>query len=234
MNISRLVNDILTGFMLAVFSTIVAFGIVAIFSLASKNSAPKFNGVALMRFDAYPAACSAFIMSDTVAVTARHCVTFTLQDGAPIMPYQPNLTQGENVALIRSLNVSNGRDIAVLFGDFRRFEKTKVNFTSRTIVFGHTYTSCGHPHGQLPMYCVELGEPVLQGHDFVKFGQSIEPGMSGGPVFDDSTGEVVGINSAGANLEFGGGTFITVIIGSGNLANEPNAIQPMPPQVPGP
>jgi S1-C subfamily serine protease len=54
--------------------------------------------------------------------------------------------------------------------------------------------SCGFPYGQKRLYCSTIKPKAKEFFNLIADGD-IFPGMSGGPVIDILTGEVVGVNS---------------------------------------
>lgn len=148
--------------------------------------------------------CSAVVISDTLAVTANHCVNMEEE----IMPgmftvhllHQMEIRSTDN--LPRGLSASPlwwdfRRDIAIIKGDFTKFKPRKYLYKPEELMIymkkGTKVVSCGYPyHG--PLFC-SFGEFV----DKVGFHWGVNtlilPGMSGGPTMLED-GTVVGINDA--------------------------------------
>lgn len=141
--------------------------------------------------------CSAFVVSDSYAVTAAHCLVdedeFMMTDDIGVFDVKDNDTGVRAVAGGVNLRV----DYGILKGDFSKFNKLHVGrplvgFLSKNGPF----ISFGYPWGgDLMAVQVALAPGYNKFFDIHMIGP-IYPGMSGGPVVDVDSGEAVGINHA--------------------------------------
>jgi hypothetical protein len=137
--------------------------------------------------------CTAFVISNKLAVTAAHCVygegyDLTKDD---IMIYNGELQDTKVIAKAGALNIR--ADLAVLVGDFSGFDKLQLNYISGFIGLHGPFMVCGFPWGNTPAICNPFA-PMAAYYDKVRGGGLMSPGMSGGPVIDDSNGVVAGVN----------------------------------------
>lgn len=144
--------------------------------------------------------CSGVVIDGQYALTAAHCAVNRLGN-----------ISGDDVAIYDQMGSSTGiiakaaaidtlRDVALIRGNFAEFEFAPVDFIGEDSYYGMVLKSCGFPSGDV-LYCTELhhiGNHVFQ---YATIGGPIFKGMSGGPVFNTSTGRVVGVNSAVGNSE---------------------------------
>lgn len=163
----------------------------------------SFSSIVALKFNGR-SFCSETVISDTEVLTAAHCVAgvnpFTgkvevapefdaaslrKKDGSgavvPVTVYAVNLRQ----------------DTAIIIGDFSKFKHTKFdqNPASDILTKNYELATCGFPNGG-ELICYSLSGPYKL-VDMVGFtsGQ-MYAGMSGGPVIDLNTGNVVAVNHA--------------------------------------
>lgn len=165
------------------------------------------------------ASCSGVVVSDTLMVTARHCVL------DPLMPFPapilfPVFIHGGGAGRLiegRVVGFDGSRDIGLIKGDFTKLQKAKVNFTSGILRADENYQACGYPFGQPELICINIGKPGLndlQPNDiWTKFAASIFFGMSGGGVYG-ADNVLVAVNSIGYT---DGGCGVTPTLGLGPL-----------------
>ncbi len=141
--------------------------------------------------------CSAFVVSDTYAITAAHC----LADDANAMK--------KNAILVHELGDGNSKykleavavalnhvsDLGLIKGDFKKFNKLPVDPKPQGAfnVNGPVIT-CGFPYGDTDL-CTRF-VPQGPNYEFIMGQGFIYPGMSGGPVLDAVSGFVIGVNSS--------------------------------------
>ena len=148
--------------------------------------------------------CSGTVITDTLIVTAAHCIQVGPFGGAMILDIRDNDKVPLGV-LAMPVFVNPRADIAVLYGDFRTFQKIKISkgvkhTMNQLLDNRHSLRSCGYPWSA-ELTCVELTgrvftfEPGVGGAGISAQGWML-PGMSGGPVLDEVTGELVAVNTA--------------------------------------
>lgn len=143
--------------------------------------------------------CSGVVVGAKTIITAAHCVT--------------EYAAGERAAEVRSedgqgtnnfaylVNASGQADYAILKGDFSNFEVAPMDFKPADIVAGmkEKVVACGYPYSG-KLFCVEVLSLHQNRFSFSGAGV-LYPGMSGGPVFNMSTGHVIAVNSAVMDTE---------------------------------
>lgn len=139
--------------------------------------------------------CTAFVISDSEAVTARHCVL-------PLIFGPLGMLLDDDAQELKVIYVDHINDMAVIRGDFKA--RQKLTLSVKLAVPGDTVTACGFPMGirikrcattqvtHVDLFTTRLAGPLI-------------PGMSGGPVLNEE-GQVVGINSLAYPQEMGGGS----------------------------
>ena len=95
-------------------------------------------------------------------------------------------------ASYKSDMVEDGRDFAILEGDFKDFEKIPVYLKDFNVENGDKLRSCGYAGGTTPPGCTTLIAIGNNGFQYIARGYLVK-GMSGGPVIDEN-GVAVGIN----------------------------------------
>lgn len=197
----------------ALYSTLLYIGLFFYFfnsssySISSIKTKPTPKGqerylpIIRLHDPAYGFVCSAVVISDSVALTAAHCVI----ENWAITPF-PTLysvwdsTYSKEVKGVVPVGFDKLRDVAILNGNFREFVKIKPDFSGKmqqdlknTLV-----KTCGFPAGG-ELFC----NPIVYVSNWffqMKFtGGQLYKGMSGGPVMvQDTLGNwwVIGVNSA--------------------------------------
>lgn len=138
--------------------------------------------------------CSGSAISDTYAITAAHCVqgvggamntaSIDIQDADS----KETRTKARAVGMLKS------QDVALLMGDFKKFRKIPMETDPRGwLAHRGPYISCGFPGGDKAI-CTPF---MPQGNNqFLIYGNGfLYKGMSGGPVFDSQTGQLIAVNS---------------------------------------
>jgi len=138
--------------------------------------------------------CSAVVATNSYALTASHCL---------LNPETGEMTTEEiqvrtielsmkNALIVKAASINRRADLGIVLGDFSNFKKVLV---ARRGFFGHKgpYVACGFPYGEAPPACIPF-VPVINHFFMIKGIGHLYPGMSGGPVIDATTNEVVGLN----------------------------------------
>lgn len=132
--------------------------------------------------------CSAFIISQSIAMTSAHCIISNMIQSLS----NQNKTHFQGLQVV-SKDID--RDIAILKGDFSKYKSFKLLLgKSGFEEFNKTYTTCGYPYGG-KLICNKtmiLSNQITE----IRGTGIIMPGMSGGPVFDTETMEVYCVNKA--------------------------------------
>lgn len=141
--------------------------------------------------------CTAFAISDTVAATAAHCVS----DEQTMISAQISMFEQDNTP-VGTVDVEISKhpalDVALVRGNFRNRLKLPVSSTRFELDPSDQYDSCGFPMMGKTLVCshvfpksmyAESGTVGVSGPGYLIFG------MSGGPVFNLTTGHVVAVNT---------------------------------------
>lgn len=163
-------------------------------AVAADNSVARLNAAGLSK----RGHCTATLVSKTMAVTARHCVTKNRRDQLHLVfGYEKNnWVEHRKVAKI---NLHKSRDIAWLCLD-KPSKQKPVKVAGPAKISGHQLTVTGYPrsrpHKQLTETCAyKLGKTKM------RLECIFEPGMSGSPVFADTSSgrKLVAVVSAKTN-----------------------------------
>lgn len=135
--------------------------------------------------------CTAFVIDDTTAVTAQHCMGGFYENQVILLNNEAE-TYGQFFA-------ANGRsDIAMISGNFKAFKKYTVETDPEKDALVNknkmNLVACGYPYGGKGV-CYQMTE-LDKGIDMIKGTGQMYAGMSGGPVVDLNSGKVVGVNHA--------------------------------------
>lgn len=148
-----------------------------------------------------PGVCSAFVVSDELAVTAAHCLTPPVKkpvvsdEGWKNDSFRVYNSVGENLFLVvKPIWIRRFPDFATLQGNFKDFNKLKLKVDSVDIKKGHTIYVCGFPGGIAPAIC-NVGELTGTSYFSGVTNAYMSMGMSGGPVFDKDY-RVIGLNAS--------------------------------------
>lgn len=134
--------------------------------------------------------CSGTVISNNYIITAGHCLqgsakeTVNIQaDGGEI------LTTG----IVVSYFMYAGVDLGLVEGDFKTFKKIPV--ASKPSLDSPAFLTCGYPGAGKNGLCFMI--PPVGPAGFSLIGTAnLVPGMSGGPLINLVTKELVGVNSA--------------------------------------
>jgi len=144
--------------------------------------------------------CSGVAISATYALTAAHCVTGMWGIMTKNLILVASSKEEYTGIMAKAVAMDTYRDVALLKGDFSKFQIMPVDFAGETIVNIENLSvlSCGFPGGSAA-FC---SGQRLAGNDHFKLagvGGLLQKGMSGGPVTELSSGKVIGVNSAVAS-----------------------------------
>lgn len=150
------------------------------------NYIPKQPSIVKLTNYKGQAFCTATVISPKLAVTAEHCL-----GGAAF------IQSTQDTSKTATIQYSLGRasmDLGVVVGNFSAFETMRLSISPYDTEDVSFPKACGYPFaGEL--YCINFS-PVGR-HFFQKVGSAaVYPGMSGGPVINRWTGDVVGVISA--------------------------------------
>ncbi len=142
--------------------------------------------------------CTAFVVSDRYAITAKHCVA----SGAAMMfgaaDYTPVIAIFKDHNVIgKAETVWNARpvDVVALRGDFTNYEHLTPQSTIIYMSPTDHYKACGYPYGTPHLICsdIQIGANMKEAYSGVGY---IIYGFSGGPVINVDKNVAVGVNSA--------------------------------------
>lgn len=143
--------------------------------------------------------CTAFVIDDTHALTAEHCVQAQvfLSFFAPI-PTIDVLTDDDQV-LHKDVKVIHTRDaridLALLVGDFSKHLKLSQNTHGIELDEKDNFLACGYPYGTKELVCSKVHPYENYMHMYKARGYMVY-GFSGGPVINITKGVVVAVNTA--------------------------------------
>ncbi len=143
--------------------------------------------------------CSGVVISRNMLLTAAHCIVREGFFGVEVVQ-QVNIrtADGRDMGLIAILVGANPRqDVAVLGGDFSLFDHMDVEIAPKQLEHAYLHSAikaCGYPEGG-ELVCTDVTHVAHFGFGFSADG-FLYPGMSGGPVIDEATDKVIGVNTA--------------------------------------
>lgn len=144
--------------------------------------------------------CSATVISDTQLLTAAHCVIRESFFGTEVVEkVEVRAQDGSSLGLYAFLDSANPRqDVALLNGQFKLFDHMQVEIRPQAIEDSFLHSqhlkACGYPAGG-QLVCTSVTKVKHQNFGFFASG-FLYPGMSGGPVIDEDTGFIIGVNTA--------------------------------------
>ncbi len=162
-------------------------------SALSISNNPKYDSTVALATPEGDTFCSGVVIDAKLILTAAHCVVDML-GGLSTEPIKIFTSEGKDSGIIGRAVVARGQaDLAVIEADVSEFAVSRLG--AKRPDRGMHYQSCGFPGGVRIKHC-EVGINNGNVFFFDTYDLRLLPGMSGGPVFDLITREVVGINSA--------------------------------------
>lgn len=139
--------------------------------------------------------CSAFVISNEYALTAGHC----LNDEGDLITedFKVFTASNQEAGVAKAASYNGRRDFGVLRGNFKKFKKVSVRKEAPLLMeWSGQFIGCGFVGGSVKPTCEEF--KLMGINTFYLVGQMpVFPGMSGGPVVDYQTGEILGVIIAG-------------------------------------
>ena len=142
--------------------------------------------------------CSGTVVSSTRIVTAAHCLGGGMF-GLPTTGFEVRGSDSLPRGIYAKVEGADFRsDQAVLSGNFtmfdtRHLQTNPAEIIKRMVKPGRKVIVCGYPYAG-PLFCSPFTDINQWSFQFTGRGYMF-PGMSGGPVFDIETGEVLGVNT---------------------------------------
>ena len=181
----------------------IAFGGLAhLLSVAAKKASYRHPAIIRISDQNRYSSCSAFVVSDRYAITARHCVYdpekmsfFTFE--APTLLHKIDVVSGDNKTIITTDVIPNGTrmDVIAIKGDFSKFHKLKVQNRTLFMLEEDAYKACGYPLGSAHLVCSNIRIKHNFTERYAGTGYLIF-GMSGGPVINTTNDIAIGVASA--------------------------------------
>ncbi len=170
------------------------------------NSAPGYWGAMVRLFDPKNGTfCSGTVISDRYILTAAHCLTKdtwlrigTLKsDNKFTVESSPDKYGNRGYSLGSPVAVNILNDYGLIVGDFRGFRKLRLDSTPESVlkIDPKVTFTCGYPQASTGICYKMSGDTMFFGFMVMAHGMLFR-GMSGGPVYNAATKEVVGVNSA--------------------------------------
>ncbi len=178
----------------------------------SKHPNPKHGAIIMLIDPRDGFFCSAVVFDESYAATAAHCLfdmMNQLSQSDIIIADENGVPTGK---LARAVGASGRLDFGLLRGDFSEHARYPLATHVNGFYKSGPFVACGFPQGQKGVVCHPY-VPMSQLNFFTAGKGPLVPGMSGGPVINTQTGEVVGVNSAVEN-EFSLVTPLTGFLGA--------------------
>lgn len=144
--------------------------------------------------------CSGVVISDVQILTAAHCIVRDSLFGLEVVKkVEIRAVNDTAMGLYAEVVAANPRqDVAMLSGNFSLFDHMSVEIKPQALEDSYLKSkhlkACGYPAGGA-LVCTQVKNVKHQLFGFSADG-FLYPGMSGGPVIDEETGMVIGVNTA--------------------------------------
>jgi len=154
--------------------------------------------------------CTAFVISNEYALTAAHCL-YDADGELRSGNYEVYSVSNQHTGSALAAAVEYRRDFGIIRGDFKKYVKARVRFEGSLLEgFSGKFVGCGFIAGSIKATCEVF--QLTNFNSFMLQGQmAVFPGMSGGPVIDTQTGEVIAVITAGA--ESSSNALVTPLVG---------------------
>lgn len=142
--------------------------------------------------------CSATVILPRLAITAAHCLKHVVE-GPVQIPIVVVDADRSFVIPVTNVKYDAQVDIGAVFGDFTSIEPAQYSHSPEsTLKFFETSKAiqlCGFPLSGA-LYCNTAAPNYMMPYRFsIALHAFLYPGMSGGPVVDEETNTVIGVNS---------------------------------------
>lgn len=163
--------------------------------------------------------CTAFVIGNNYALTAGHCLMDQETYERTAEEIDIRLQGKATGTKAKAVGIDYRRDLGLIQGDFKEYARLQVQ--NQELAIEKVVAACGFPGGNKNYSCTHVSIVAFDGF-FLRGMGMLQPGMSGGPVVNPSTNEVIGINSSAWPLREGGGVDFTSVLGVlGDFGIEP-------------
>jgi hypothetical protein len=144
--------------------------------------------------------CSAFVVSNKYAITAKHCVVtnplaMMLGVGSPYTPQVTVFKNGSPLQIAEVIWNTRQVDVVALKGNFKNYHHLNPQDHEIHLSPKDSYQACGFPYGTPKMVCSDVQVLYNMKEAYAAIGY-ITYGFSGGPVINANKNKAVGVNSA--------------------------------------
>jgi S1-C subfamily serine protease len=141
--------------------------------------------------------CTGIVFDEQYVVTAAHCLDDEFGETSKEKYKILDPKHNGKFVVGKVAGVNRRMDYGIIKGDFKNFKKSPLNVYTNEFM-GGAYIACGYPFGQKKLSCMPIFPQYNYVFQIAALG-ILYPGMSGGPVYNTVTGNVIGVNSAAAD-----------------------------------